>query len=391
MGTELIPQNNRIYGIIGSIIGDIIGSRHEFKKEFPKYNFKLFGASNTFTDDTVLTVAIADALLHKRPFVDAIWEWAHRYPYAGWGRRFRIWLRGSRNVRLRSVGNGCGMRISPVGFFANSLEETLKLAKEATMPTHGTIEGIKGAQAIAASIFLARQKKSKDEIKEYIEKTFSYDLDLTKDDIVALVNSFVHGEGELAKNSIHVAIIAFLNGSDYESVIRTAITFGGDSDTIACMAGGIAAAYYGVPIELAKEAVRYLSDDILSIINEFDKTSFKSDHITPPDTTRWHKDCIIVYGSSEDNNVNGEDGSYEVHKKGKNKGFPIRTIGVDFSETEKDVKGLITFVDQHPEKTFLIKKVGLSKKVSLGSEKMAPLFKPLKDKSNVFLPSEFRE
>ena len=391
MGTELIPQNNRIYGIIGSIIGDIIGSRHEFKKEFPKYNFKLFGANNKFTDDTILTAAIADALLHEKQFVDSIWDWAHNYPYGGWGRRFRIWLRGSKNIRLNSSGNGCAMRISPVGFYASTLEETLRLAKEATIPTHNSQEGIKGAQAIASAIFLARQKKSKEEIKAYIEKTFKYNLDLTKDDIVALVNSFTGGEGELAKNSVHVAIIAFLNGEDYEGVIRTAITYGGDADTIACMAGGIAAAYYGVPMELAKQAIPYLSDDILTIINEFDKTSFRSDHITPPDTNQWNKDCLIVYGSSVIEGVSGEDGSYEVFRRGKKRGFPIRTIGVDFSETEKDVNDLIAFVEQHPEKTFLVKKVGLSKKVDLGAEKMEPLFKPLKDKSNVYLPSEFRK
>ena len=382
----------RVYGIIGAVIGDIVGSRFEFKDVFPRYKFKFIGANNKFTDDSILTIAIADALLHNKSFADSIWDWAKKYPYAGWGGGFRRWLKGSKDVQNKSIGNGCGMRISPVGFYANTLEETLEIAKEATIPTHNSMDGIKGAQAIASAVFLARQKKSKEEIKEYVEKTFGYNLDLTKDDIVRLVNSFaIRGEGEWARNSIPVAIIAFLNGTDYESVIRTAITYGGDSDTIACMAGGIAAAYYGVPIELAKEVVRFLDEDLLSVINDFDKTSFRSDHITPPDTSEWNKDCVIVYGSSVIEGINGEAGSYEAHKKGKKKGFPIRTIGVDFAETEKDVKELVAFVEQHPEKTFLVKKVGLSDKSNIGKEKMAPLFKPLKEKTNVYLPVEFRE
>lgn len=385
-------SGERVYGIIGAVIGDIVGSRLEFTKGFPKYTFKLFGANNKFTDDSILTIAIADALLHDKPFADSLWEWARKYPYAGWGARFRKWIKGSKDVQLNSIGNGSGMRISPVGFFADTLEETLEIAKEATIPTHNSQDGIKGAQAIASAIFLARQKKSKAEIKEYIEKTFGYNLDLTKDDIVALVNSFGKGEGELARNSVHIAIIAFLNGNDYESVLRTAITYGGDSDTIGCMAGGIAAAYYGVPIELVKEAIRFLDEDLLSTINEFDKTSFQSKHITPPDTTEWNKDCIVVYGSSVVEGVNGEDGSYEVHNVRKpRKGYPIRTIGVEFTETQKDVKELISYVEEHPDKTFLVKKVGLSEKSKIGAEKMSPLFEPLRDKANVYLPSEFRE
>ena len=140
-------------------------------------------------------------------------------------------------------------------------------------------------------------------------------------------------------------------------IIRTAITYGGDSDTIACMAGGIAAAYYGVPMALAKDAVCYLSEDLLAIINEFDKTALESPHITPNDTTEWNKDCIIVYGKSTIEGISGEDGSYEVFRKRRNGGYPIRTIGVDFNETQKDVQGFVSYVEEHPEKTFLVKKI----------------------------------
>ncbi|MBR5925226.1 MAG: ADP-ribosylglycohydrolase family protein, partial [Bacteroidales bacterium] len=382
-------DGERVYGIIGAVIGDIVGSGHEFKKKIPKYSCKLFCADSTFTDDSVLTIAIADALLHEKPFVDSLWEWAHRYPYAGWGKRFRKWLKGSKDVQLSSIGNGCGMRISPVGFYANSLEETLKIAKEATIPTHNSKEGIKGAQAIASSVYLARQRKSKAEIKAYIEEQFGYNLDMTQEEIVDMVEHFGKGDGELAENSINVAIIAFLNGDDYEGVVRTALTYGGDSDTIACMAGSIAAAYYGVPLSMAKEAVRYLSDDLLAVINEFDHTTFESMHITPPVTKEWHQDCIIVYGKSVVDGINNEDGGYEVFRKRRKGGYPIRTIGVDFSETKNDVKEFISYVEEHPDKTFLVKKVGLGKNAKIGVEKMAPLFAPLKDKPNVYLPAAF--
>ena len=388
-GHNMETEGNRIYGIIGAVIGDIVGSRHEFKKGFPKYDAKLFGSANKFTDDTILTIALADAVLHNKPYEDAIWDWAHKYPNGGWGELFRQWQKGPKGVRYNSIGNGSGMRVSPVGFHAESLEEALRMAKESALPTHGSREGIKAAQSIAASIYLARQKKSKDEIKAYVEKKFGYNLSMTKEEIQRMVLGFRKKEGELAAKSVPVSIIAFLNGDNYEGVIRTAITYGGDSDTIACMAGGIAAAYYGVPMALARDAVRYLSEDLLAIINEFDKTSLESPHITPNDTSEWNKDTIIVYGKSTLEGINSEDGSYEVYRTRRKGGYPIRTIGVDFSETQKDVKGFITYVKEHPEKTFLVKKIGLSKKSKIGVQKMAPLFKPVVGKKNVFLPEEY--
>ena len=387
--TEEKEQGDRIYGIIGAVIGDIVGSRHEFVDGFPKYNAKLFGSANKFTDDSILTIAVADAILNNRPYEDTIWDWAHKYPYGGWGKRFRQWLKGSKDVRYNSIGNGSGMRVSPVGFRAESLEEALRMAKESALPTHGSVSGIKAAQSIAASIYLAREKKSKDEIKAYVEGQFGYNLSMTKEEIQSMVEGFSKGEGELAEKSVPVAIIAFLNGEDYEGVIRTAITYGGDSDTIACMAGGIAAAYYGVPMALAKDAVCYLSEDLLAIINEFDKTALESPHITPNDTTEWNKDCIIVYGKSTIEGISGEDGSYEVFRKRRNGGYPIRTIGVDFNETQKDVQGFVSYVEEHPEKTFLVKKIGLSDKSEIGADKIAPLFKPVVGKKNVFLPKEY--
>lgn len=398
--TELVPndppRNNtepRVYGIMGAVIGDIIGSRFEFLKAFPKYDFKLFGSANLYTDDTIMTVAIADALLHQKGFQEAMLEWGHKYPNGGWGGNFRKWLKSDNPQPYNSKGNGCGMRISPVGFYGNTLEEVLDLATKATVPTHGSEEGLNGAKAIASAIFLARQHKPKAEIKKYIEENFGYNLNATKDDIVNMVKHFEKGMGELAEYSVPVAIIAFLNGSDFEDTMRIAMTYGGDADTIGAMLGGISAAYYGVPMSIAQEAVKYLSQDILAIINEFDKTSFVSPRITPSVTHEWNNDCVIVYGKSVNEGENGEDGSYDVHNiknHHKVEGYAIRTIGADFEDTEQDVKAFVQYVDEHPQKTFLVKRVGIQK-ANIPVDKMAPLFEPLKDKTNVFLPIAFRE
>lgn len=166
-----------------------------------------------------------------------------------------------------SFGNGAGMRVSPCGYYANSLEETLELAKQSAEVTHNHPEGIKGAQAIASAIFLARQQKSKDEIREYIEKTFGYDLHRTCDEIRPAYRFDVTCQGSCPE-----AIIAFLDSHDYESAIRLAISLGGDSDTIACMTGGIAAAYYGIPTWLVKYVtVEFLPQNMLDVIERFDK------------------------------------------------------------------------------------------------------------------------
>ena len=382
-----------VKGIIGAVIGDVVGSRFELPvgKNFPKYNFKWLGADSTFTDDTVLTVAIADALLHGKKFEDVLWEWGHKYKYAGWGGRFRKWLKGSKDERDPGTGNGCGMRISPVGFYAKSLKEVHDLAEKATLPTHGSPEGLKGAKAIASAVFLARKGKTKKEIEEYTKREFGYNLDFTREEIVEKVKAYQKGEVALAENSIPVAIKAFLESEGYEDAIRKAITYAGDTDTIACMAGGIAAAFYGVPDDLAAEVAQLLPEDLLAIINEFDKTDFQSARVTPGNTREWNVDSIRVYGSGAEGE-GGEDGSAEVivgrFNRQPRPGYPIRTIGVEFDAVQKAVGEFIKYVGKHPEKVFLVKKVGLGKS-GWGAERMAPLFLPLRNKINVYLPKEF--
>ena len=388
-----MEQSDKVYGILGAVIGDIVGSRFEFLKTFPKYNFKMFGSANLFTDDSIMTVAIADALLHKKGFQEAMLEWGRKYPNGGWGGGFRKWLKSDNPQPYNSKGNGCGMRISSVGFYGNTLEEVLDLATQATMPTHGSEEGLKGAKAIASAIFLARQHKPKSEIKKYIEDNFGYNLDSTKEEIVSMVQHFEKGMREMAEYSVPVAIIAFLNGNDFEDTMRIAMTYGGDTDTIGAMLGGISAAYYGVPMNIAQEAVKYLSQDILDVINEFDKTSFVSPRITPSITHEWNTDCIVVYGRSVNEGENGEDGSFDVHNtrnRHKIDGYAIRTIGADVEDTKHDVEAFVQYVKENPQKTFLVKRVGIQK-ANISIDVMAPLFAPLMNESNVFLPNEYRE
>ena len=178
--------------IIGAIIGDIVGSTYEFAEKIPT-KFKLFRSACSFTDDTVLTVAIADALLHDRSFADAIEDWGNRYIYAGFGHSFREWKKRRKNnpsATNNSKGNGCGMRVSPVGFWAKSIDEAMSLAKESAIITHNSPEGIAGAQAIATAVFMAKEQRGKEEIKQFVEKTFGYDLDLSYEEIWSKVNEY---------------------------------------------------------------------------------------------------------------------------------------------------------------------------------------------------------
>ena len=254
-------------GIIGAIIGDVVGSFYEFYN-CKSTNIALFTSGTTFTDDTVMTIAVADWLLSGVPLQKTMPDWGTEYPNRGYGGMFYEWLFYSKDKEpYNSFGNGAGMRVSPCGYFARSLNEALELAKQSAEVTHNHPEGIKGAQAIATAIFLARQQKSKDDIREYIERTFDYNLHRTCGEIRP-----TYQFDETCQGSCPEAIIAFLDSHDYESAIRLAISLGGDSDTIACMTGGIAAAYYGIPTWMIKYVVtEYLPQNIRDIIKCFDK------------------------------------------------------------------------------------------------------------------------
>ena len=258
-------------GITGAIIGDIIGSFYEFGN-CKSTNISLFTSSSQFTDDTVMTIAVADWLLSEVPLQKTMSDWGQEYPNKGYGGMFYEWLFYSKDKEpYNSFGNGAGMRVSPCGYYANSIEEALKLARQSAVVTHNHPEGIKGAQAIASAIFWAREHKAKDEIRDYIEKTFGYNLHRTCDEIRP-----TYQFDETCQGSCPEAIIAFLDSRDYESAIRLAISLGGDSDTIACMTGGIAAAYYGIPAWMVKYiASEYLPQYMRDIIERFDEACAK--------------------------------------------------------------------------------------------------------------------
>jgi ADP-ribosylglycohydrolase len=250
--------------MLGAIAGDIIGSVYESKniktKEFP-----LFDPRCHFTDDTVLTVALADAILNERAYSTLMKSYVHRYPNAGYGASFYRWALSSGFQPYHSYGNGAAMRISPVGWAFDGLEEVLEKARQFTEVTHNHPEGIKGAQAIAAAIFLARTGRSKEEIRSYIEATFHYDLSRTLDEIRPGYGFDVSCQGTVPQ-----AVRAFLESGDFEDAIRNAISIGGDSDTLACIAGGIAEAFHGgVPRPISEKAWEILDEDLRDVILEF--------------------------------------------------------------------------------------------------------------------------
>jgi ADP-ribosylglycohydrolase len=250
--------------MLGAIIGDIIGSSYEFKN-WKSTDFPLFTPVSRFTDDTVLTVAVADCILHHRDYAKTFKEYGRRYPDAGYGGMFRDWLDSGRSGPYHSYGNGSAMRVSPVGFAFDSLTDVLREAKKSALPTHNHPEGVKGAQAIASAIFLARTGNGKNEIRKYIEKSFGYDLNRTLDEIRPSYRF-----DETCQGSVPEALIAFLEAANYEEAVRKAISLGGDADTLACIAGGIAEAFYKkIPRRIISQARQILGKELLAIIDEF--------------------------------------------------------------------------------------------------------------------------
>ena len=254
--------------MLGSLVGDIVGSVYEFQNV--KYtDFELFTPWSRFTDDSVMTLAVAKWLLEDEShslqgLVYYMQRLGRIYPDAGYGGNFSWWLGEENPQPYNSWGNGAGMRVSPVGLYAKTLDEALALAAVTAAVTHNHPEGVKGAQAIAASVFLCKEGKSKEEIRDYVERVFDYDLHRKIEDIRPSYSFDVSCQG-----SVPEAIIAFLEGNDFEEVIRLAISLGGDSDTIACMAGAIAACMYPIPDWIAEKCDAILTDDLRRIKDDF--------------------------------------------------------------------------------------------------------------------------
>ena len=258
-------MKDKSIALMGAICGDIIGSFYEFSSTKDP-NFEIFWESEKYTDDTVMSIAVADWIMTKDDLRFVMQDWGRsRYPGAGYGGWFYCWLHEEDPKPYNSFGNGAAMRVSPVGCAYDTLEETLLKAKESAEVTHNHPEGIKGAQATAAAIFLARTGRSKEEIKNYISETFGYDLIRTCDQIRPGYKFDVTCQG-----SVPESIICFLESKDYEECVRLAVSMGGDSDTMGAIAGSIAAAFYGViPETILEKCWSKLPEDIKEIIGKF--------------------------------------------------------------------------------------------------------------------------
>jgi ADP-ribosylglycohydrolase len=247
-------------GMIGAIAGDIIGSIYEWNNIKTK-DFTLFSGQSVFTDDSVLTIALADTILTGRPYAENLKNFFHWYPHAGYGGSFSRWAQAQDSEPYNSWGNGAAMRISPAGFAYDELDTVIEKAEEFTKITHNHPDGIKGGQAVAAAVFLARTGRTKADIMDVMESRFQYDLGRHVDEIRAVYTFDVSCQGTVPQ-----ALRAFIDSTDFEDAVRTAVSLGGDSDTLACITGGIAQAFYGGVPDFMQEKVYEILDDRLGRI-----------------------------------------------------------------------------------------------------------------------------
>ena len=260
--------------MLGAIIGDITGSRFEFDRGGKIKDFELFTNEDDFTDDTVMTIAVADGLMKagidadedtvKENLIKSMQKWGRRYPYAGYGARFIHWVFSDNPEPYNSYGNGSAMRVSSTGWLYPTLERTLEVARWSAEVSHNHIEGIRGAECTAAVIYLGRTGKSKEKIKEYVLSHYDYDL---SESLEELRNR--HEHVETCMDSLPKALVSFFEGDSYEDVIRNAISLGGDTDTLGAIAGAMAEGYYGIPENIKEEAMDYIPEDMEEVIDCF--------------------------------------------------------------------------------------------------------------------------
>ncbi len=260
----------------GAILGDIIGSRFEFDMGKCSKEFELFTSENIWTDDTVMTVAIAQALMDagigaqeediEMACIISMRKWGYRYPFAGYGSKFFSWLRDKDPRPYGSYGNGSAMRVSAAGWMYDSIERTREVARATAGVTHNHPEGLRGAECTAAVIYLSRSGASKKEIAEYVKREFPlYDLSESLEQMRAR-----HRHDETCMDSLPKALRSFLDGKDFEDVIRNAVSLGGDTDTIAAIAGSMAEGYYEIPLDIINECKTRIGEDMQDVVNRFD-------------------------------------------------------------------------------------------------------------------------
>ena len=261
--------------MIGALTGDMIGAPYEFDRGNKTKDFPLFSRNSGFTDDSVMTIAVAEALLDTLGQSDenitaalaaSMQKWGRKYPDAGYGGMFIRWLYQKNPKPYGSFGNGSAMRVSSAGWLFEDIETTRHIAVLTASVTHSHKEGIKGAEAAASAIYLARTGSSKEQIRNYITDEFGYDLSRTCDEIRPEYHHV-----ETCQETVPEAITAFLEGQDFEDVVRTTVSLGGDCDTLSCIAGSIAEAFYGIPDEIAAECRKRLPEDITAVLDRFNE------------------------------------------------------------------------------------------------------------------------
>ena len=281
----------------GTILGDIIGCPFEFDRGDKTKDFKLFSRRSHFTDDSVMTLAVCEALLKvgqdatvkeiEDAVITSMQSWGRRYPHEGYGGYFRCWLTARHPEPYNSFGNGSAMRVSAAGWLYDSLEKTRVVAKATANVTHNHPEGIKGAESTASAIFMARNGSSKEEIKKYIENEFHYDLNRTLDEIRPSFH--MH---ETCQKTVPEAIMAFLEAKDFEDAIRNAVSLGGDTDTLGAITGSIAEAYFGIPEALRSECRNRINKDMRDVVDTFYSLVRKDDS---PNTNQMIEKAINQY------------------------------------------------------------------------------------------------
>ena len=331
----------------GAILGDMIGAPYEFDRSPKVKDFPLFGPQSVFTDDSVMTIAVAEALLDtlgasdeavQAALVQSLQKWGRRYPDAGYGGMFRQWLWAEQPAPYGSYGNGSAMRVAAAGWLGQTLEEARHLARLSASITHNHSEGLKGAEAVAAAIFLARQGEEKAAIRRFVSETFGYDLSRSCD---AIRPTYHHVAS--CQETVPPAITAFLEGEDFEDVIRTAVSLGGDCDTLTCIAGSIAEAFYSVPDALIAACRARLPEDMLAVIDRFHKVVQPPMHnafLDGNDRIEAAMDQYLADGSEDTlaallaciRQRMQEDGHVLIpieHIPGNDEGFLMRTLARD--------------------------------------------------------------
>ena len=414
--------------MLGAIIGDMVGSVYEFDN-IKTTDFPFFSQRSIYTDDSIMTVAVAEWLLtdntHSHEVLEEImvkYAKAFPFPMGGYGGSFAQWLfrpeclidcktgeLAGRRVPYNSWGNGAAMRASAVGWKFRTLEETEKVAEISASITHDHPEGIKGAQATAAAVFLARTGSSKKEIMEYIQTRFGYDLSVHSDEIRK-----TYGWEDSCQGTVPPAIRAFLDSTDFESAIRIAVSLGGDSDTLACITGAIAEAYYQyIPDTILRRAVEELPEIFIKVLEFFRQGSYYQQmsprevlaqdekvggrRFTPENIKTLKEGEIFVFGSNLDGAHGGGAAAAAVRYFGAIWGqgvgmqgqcYAIPTMHGGVGVIKPYVDEFIEYARQHSELTFLVTRIGCGI-AGFKDEQMAPLFKDCLTLENVVLPKTF--